>query len=177
MRPFPNSAGHAQHGKERDQQDLDQIVAGIFGSRIGNALERCQEELHRRPPRISGSRLKNPQFAPLQAPSAQVICDSPAREGATIRTALKDLSGVLVSDFYAAYDVIDCPQQKCLIHFIRDLNDALLARPFDEELRELAQTFSGLVKPMVETVDRRGLKRRYLAKHRDAVERFYEMIS
>jgi RNase_H superfamily/Transposase IS66 family len=86
-------------------------------------------------------------------------------------------SGVLVSDFYAAYDVIDCPQQKCLIHFIRDLNDALLTRPFDEELRELARTFSGLVKPMVETVDRRGLKRRYLAKHRGAVERFYKLIS
>jgi hypothetical protein len=90
---------------------------------------------------------------------------------------LKNFVGVLVSDFYAAYDSIECPQQKCLIHFIRDLNDALLKRPYDEELRELARTFAGLVKPMVETVDQRGLKRRYLSKHKICVERFYKLIS
>ena len=49
----------AQHCQERDQQDLDQIVANVVGSGIGNALERGQEELHRRPPRITGSPLKN----------------------------------------------------------------------------------------------------------------------
>jgi len=102
---------------------------------------------------------------------------TPTREGAAIRAMLKNFVGVLVSDFYAAYDSIECPQQKCLIHFIRDLNDALLKRPYDEELRELARVFGGLVKPMVETVDRRGLKRRYLSKHKVSVERFYNLIS
>ena len=102
---------------------------------------------------------------------------TPTREGATIRDMLRNFVGVLVSDFYAAYDSIECPQQKCLIHFIRDLNDALLKRPYDEELRELARAFAGLVKPMVETVDRRGLKRRYLLKHKIPVERFYNLIS
>jgi hypothetical protein len=53
-------------------------VPDVFGSGIGNALERGQEELHRRPPSNRGSPLKNPQLAPLQAPSAQLICDSPA---------------------------------------------------------------------------------------------------
>jgi len=48
------------------------------------------------------------------------------REGEMIQALLKDFSGVLVSDFFAAYDAINCPQQKCLIHFIRDLNDAIL---------------------------------------------------
>jgi transposase len=102
---------------------------------------------------------------------------TPTREGATIRDTLRDFSGVLVSDFYAAYDAIECPQQKCLIHFIRDLNDALLKRPYDTELKEIARTFAGLVRPMVETVDRRGLKKRYLAKHKIFVERFYKLIS
>ena len=102
---------------------------------------------------------------------------TPTREGATIRAMLKNFVGVLVSDFYAAYNSIECPQQKCLIHFIRDLNDALLKCPYDEELRELARAFAGLVKPMVETVDRRGLKRRYLSKHKVPVERFYNLIS
>src|SRR5262249_27232101 len=45
---------------------------------------------------------------------------SPTREGGTIQAMLKNFSGVLVSDFYAAYDSIDCPQQKCLIHLIPD---------------------------------------------------------
>jgi hypothetical protein len=48
---------------------------------------------------------------------------TPTREGSTIQTMLKKFSGVLVSDFYAAYDSIACSQQKCLIHLIRDLND------------------------------------------------------
>src|SRR5258708_29126738 len=63
---------------------------------------------------------------------------TPTREGSTIQELLKTFSGVLVSDFYAAYDAIDCPQQKCLIHFIRDLNSAILEHPFDEELKQLA---------------------------------------
>ena len=89
------------------------------------------------------------------------------REGETIQTMLKNFSGVLVSDFYAAYDAIECPQQKCLIHFIRDLNDALLKHPYDKELRELAREVSGLVAPMVETVDRRGLKQHFLSETPD----------
>ena len=99
------------------------------------------------------------------------------REGETIQTMLKNFSGVLVSDFYAAYDAIECPQQKCLIHFIRDLNDALLKHPYDKELRELAREVSGLVAPMVETVDRRGLKKHFLAKHRIFVTRFYKRLA
>ena len=42
---------------------------------------------------------------------------------------LKDFKGVLVSDFYAAYDSLRCAQQKCLIHLIRDLNEDLYKEP------------------------------------------------
>lgn len=99
------------------------------------------------------------------------------REGETIQALLKDFSGVLVSDFYAAYDSIQCPQQKCLIHFIRDLNDALLMQPYDEGIRRLGKDFAGLVTPMVKTVDRRGLRKRYLGKHQICVKRFYKHLS
>ena len=54
---------------------------------------------------------------------------TPTREGSTIQSMLKKFSGILVTDFYAAYDSIECPQQKCLIHLIRDLNDELLKHP------------------------------------------------
>ena len=74
---------------------------------------------------------------------------------------LKDFKGVLVSDFYAAYDSIQCPQQKCLIHLIRDLNDDVLKQPYDEELKRLSLAFVVLLKPMVESIDRYGLKTRF----------------
>ena len=99
------------------------------------------------------------------------------REGDTIRALLKDFSGVLVSDFYSAYDAINCPQQKCLIHFIRDLNEAILKHPYDVGLKRLATDFAGLLKPMVETVDRRGLKKRFLRKHQSSVHRFYNRLT
>jgi hypothetical protein len=62
---------------------------------------------------------------------------SETREGNLLQELLRDFKGVLVSDFYAAYDSISCAQQKCLIHLMRDLNDAVLDYPFDEELRGL----------------------------------------
>jgi hypothetical protein len=98
------------------------------------------------------------------------------REGSTIHAMLKDFSGVLVSDFYAAYDAVECPQQKCLIHLIRDLNDDLLKHPFDDTLKRLVVDFSSLVRSMVETVDRRGLKKRFLGRHRAPVAQFYDRL-
>jgi hypothetical protein len=102
---------------------------------------------------------------------------SETREGDLLHALLKDFAGVLVSDFYAAYDGIRCSQQKCLIHFIRDLNDEVLKHPYDAELKRLAQAFAGLVRPMVETVDRYGLKSHFLRKHRVYVDRFYQQLS
>ena len=99
------------------------------------------------------------------------------REASFLQAALKGFKGVLVSDFYAAYDSIPCPQQKCLIHLMRDLNDAILEYPFDEELKTLVVSFSDLLKGILETIDRRGLKRHFLRKHRSDVAKFYRGIS
>jgi predicted RecB family nuclease len=101
---------------------------------------------------------------------------TPTREGTIIQSMLKDFSGVLVTDFYSGYEAIDCSQQKCLIHFIRDLNDELLKHPYDEGLKRLVGDFAGLVKPIIETVDRRGLKKRFLAKYRISIDRFYKHL-
>ncbi len=98
------------------------------------------------------------------------------REGELIQKQLTDFKGVLVSDFYAAYDSISCPQQKCLIHFMRDLNDDVLDNPFDEQLKNIAIKFSTLLKPMVETVDRYGLKTYFLKKHIVNADRFFAEI-
>ena len=95
----------------------------------------------------------------------------------SFRSYSRDFKGVLVSDFYAAYDSIDCPQQKCLIHLMRDLNDEVLNNPFDEELKRIVASFAGLLRPMVETVDRYGLKKHFLNKHHARVERFYRELA
>jgi predicted RecB family nuclease len=80
------------------------------------------------------------------------------REGSTLQEVLGNFRGVLVSDFYAAYDAIECAQQKCLVHLMRDVNDDLSKRPFNEEMKEIAQRFASLLNPIIETVDRFGLK-------------------
>jgi len=49
--------------------------------------------------------------------------------------------------------------------------------PYDEGLRLLARDFTCLVKPMVDTVDWHCLKKRFLRKHRSAVDRFYKRLA
>src|SRR5207249_508768 len=77
---------------------------------------------------------------------------SDSREGEIARTTLSSFKGVLVADFYSAYDSLLCPQQKCLVHLMRDLNDEVLDRPFDEELKRIVTAFAEILKLMVDTV-------------------------
>ena len=60
---------------------------------------------------------------------------------------------------------------------MRDLNDDLSKQPFNEELKGLVQAFAELLKPMIETIDRFGLKAHFLRKHKAFVERFYNKLS
>jgi hypothetical protein len=99
-----------------------------------------------------------------------------SREGEIVQDLLKVFNGVLVSDFYAAYDAIECPQQKCLIHLMRYLNDEILNNPFDEGMKSIATCFSALLKPMIDTIDMRGLKKYYLKKYLVKVDRFYGFL-
>jgi predicted RecB family nuclease len=99
-----------------------------------------------------------------------------SREGEMVQELLKDFNGVLVSDYYAAYDAIECPQQKCLIHLMRDLNDEILNNPFDEEMKSVVTRFAGLLKPIIDTIDKHGLKKHYLNKYLVDVNRFYGFL-
>jgi predicted RecB family nuclease len=111
-------------------------------------------------------------FADMQT---AVYVYAETREASVVEKVLGDFRGVLVSDFYSAYDSMKCPQQKCLIHLIRDMNDDLFKNPFDDELKQLASGFAVLLQSIVGTIDRYGLKRRHLNKHRKQVEQFYRM--
>jgi predicted RecB family nuclease len=100
-----------------------------------------------------------------------------SREGDFLQDLLKDFHGVLVSDFYAAYDSLACPQQKCLVHLLRDFNQDILANPWDEELKSLASGFGSLLRLIVASIDRYGLRQKHLRKHRRDVDRYFEAIT
>ncbi len=101
---------------------------------------------------------------------------SGTREGEVAREFLREFSGVLVSDFYAVYDSIDCAQQKCLIHLMRDLNDDLVSEPFNSELKEVVSEFARLLRLIVDSVDRHGLKKHFLQRHIKDVNAFYQAL-
>ena len=89
---------------------------------------------------------------------------------------LDGFKGVLVSDFYGAYDSIPCDKQRCLIHLIRDMNDDLKNNPFDDELKTVIKAFSELLQRIVLTIDKFGLKKRNLNKHMAQVSKFNKKI-
>jgi hypothetical protein len=101
---------------------------------------------------------------------------SATREGKVAEEFLSGFNGVLVSDFYSAYDSISCAQQKCLIHLIRDLNEDVLKEPFNEEMKTLVHEFAELLKPIIETIDRFGLKSHFLKRHKVQATRFYDRL-
>jgi hypothetical protein len=57
------------------------------------------------------------------------------------------------------------------------MNNDVLAHPYDEELKQIVHNFASLLNPMIETIDRHGLKRRFLNKHLKSVDRFYKDLS
>ena len=91
---------------------------------------------------------------------AYLYCES--REGELVKTSLGEYKGVLVSDFYAVYNALDCPQQKCLIHLVRDLNGVMLDNPYDDGLPHIVRNVGQILKIIVEDVDRQGLKKHFL---------------
>src|SRR5262249_7713716 len=99
-----------------------------------------------------------------------------SRSGDFLKELLTDFSGVLVSDFYNAYDGIACPQQKCLLHLLRDFNADLTSNPFDEEFKLITRQFGALLRGIVDTIDRFGLGKRHLHKHKRPAEAFVEFV-
>ncbi len=101
----------------------------------------------------------------------------PNREADFLRDLLRDFKGVLVSDFYPGYESLPCTQQMCLVHLIRDMNADLKANPYDEELKAIAAAFGKLLRSIVGTIDKYGLKHRHLHKHKADVADFFRDLA
>ena len=95
------------------------------------------------------------------------------REPDFLKELLQNFKGVLVSDFYTGYDSMECEQQKCLVHLIRDLNEDFMKHQLDEEFKQIISNFGVLLRNIIATIDKYGLKKFHLNKHKKEVEKFY----
>ena len=95
----------------------------------------------------------------------------PSREGSFLKDLLVPFSGVLVSDFFTAYNSLSCQQQKCLAHLVRDIDDDLLRNPLDGPVKDACQEF-GVSLDDYSDGRQGGLKKRHLHKHKKSVGGF-----
>jgi hypothetical protein len=98
------------------------------------------------------------------------------READFLHEFLDDYKGVLISDFFSGYDSLACRQQKCLVHIIRDLNNDLWSSPFDTEYEVFVVEVKNLIVPIMESVQRYGLKKRHLHKFMKHVDKFHDNV-
>jgi predicted RecB family nuclease len=98
------------------------------------------------------------------------------REATIVHEFLTNYNGILISDFYPAYDSVRCSQQKCWVHLIRDLNNDLWAAPFDTEFETFVAEVRDLMIPIMQGVQQYGLKKRHLQNFRQPVDHFYSSV-
>ena len=96
------------------------------------------------------------------------------RESLIVHDILSNYNGVLISDFYPGYDSVDCRQQKCWSHLIRDINDDLWKEPFNEEFEFFVLQVKNLIVPIIQSIQVNGSKKKHLEKFKIMVEKFYE---
>jgi hypothetical protein len=96
------------------------------------------------------------------------------REAKFVHEFLAEYKGVLISDFYSGYDSVQCKQQKCWVHLIHDLNDDLHDNPLNRELETFVLAVKDLILPIMETIQKHGLKKYNLSKFNKEVGKFYQ---
>ena len=101
----------------------------------------------------------------------------PNREAHFLESFLAHSKGVLISDFYSGYDSLQCPQQKCLIHLIRDLNGDLIDHQFDDEFKEMVLAFGRIMRIIIEKIDKYGLKKRNLIMYKKITGKFLDQTA
>jgi predicted RecB family nuclease len=95
------------------------------------------------------------------------------RETAIVQEFLDRYKGILIADFYGGYDAVQCRQQRCWVHLIRDLNDDILEHPFDKEYESFVLEVRDIILPIMEAVQLYGLKKQYLQGFMKQVDDFY----
>jgi len=95
------------------------------------------------------------------------------REATIAYEFLKSYDGILISDFYPGYDSVQCRQQKCWVHLIRELNEDLWGEPFNTEFEVFVLEIKNLIIPIMETIQTYGLRKYHLNKFKKHIDTFY----
>src|SRR5262249_7560007 len=104
---------------------------------------------------------------------AMVLIDRHRRRDGLIRVLGESFAGTLVSDFYAAYNGLDCAKQRCLVHLLRELARLREELPW--------QSVRAFIRPLIELFqdaiqlgkDREELDRAAFSEaYRRLIERF-----
>ena len=81
----------------------------------------------------------------FSTPRQHYLAIRQSRASEVVREVLgEDFSGVLVSDFYSAYNFLDGPHQRCWVHLLRDIHELEERHPQDESLAHWAEQVHGL---------------------------------
>lgn len=81
----------------------------------------------------------------FNTPAIRYFCYRKSRAGQVVKEVLgEQFEGVLVSDFYASYNIHDGFHQRCWAHLLRDLKDPVKWFPDRPELSPLLKTITGL---------------------------------
>jgi hypothetical protein len=158
----------------RSRRSIGAVYEGLYSAILESILQEKILHIDETSVRLRGS---NGYVWVLAGMDKVYYFYKPSREGSFLQEMLHSFSGVLVSDFYTAYDSLTCEQQKCIVHIVRDIDDDLLKNPLDTELKSIAQEFGTLLRTIIETVDRYGLKSRHLRKHKPAAFRFLDSVA
>jgi hypothetical protein len=102
-----------------------------------------------------------------------ILRKTETREASIVHEFLSNYKGILVSDFYPGYDSVECRQQKCWSHLIRDINDDLWKEPFNVEFEHFVLDVRNLILPIFETIQKYDSKKRHLNRYRKPLDQFY----
>ena len=81
----------------------------------------------------------------LTTPTVRLFRFSTSRAGAVARALLgPEAEGVIVSDFYTAYDQLDGRHQRCWAHLLRDIHELTMQHPEDAGLPMWAEAMHAL---------------------------------
>jgi transposase len=97
---------------------------------------------------------------------ALYLVDQHRNRAVLLRALGEDFAGVLVSDFYAVYDGLDCDKQRCLVHLLREL-----ARLREKLSDYLVKQFTGPLIELFQDAMALGKRRGQLSAEAFAAER------
>ncbi len=101
-------------------------------------------------------------------PIATLFAIEKSRAGPVILKYIKDIfDGVLVSDFFGAYNILTCTKQKCLVHLLRELERVTKYKDTTKDWPEFSKKLKRLIRDGIrlrkalDTYDNETYERRY----------------